>query len=133
MQLTRVKTLSNDFQWNMYLKQPYVKFQCIHGDIYQTFAPMVSHSPPNLKAIWLTKKIMYNCKDEKENMKNVPMLCGFSFSTKPLVLVLTLWKFIWNFFRLANFSLGATTRNHVAKITKKLDPILEIKFHLLIH
>jgi hypothetical protein len=90
VQLTRVKTSSNDFQWNMYLKQPCVKFQCINGEIYQTFAPIVSHSPPNLKAIWLTKQIVYNCSDEKEYMKNVPMLCGFSFCKKPLIWVLTL-------------------------------------------
>jgi len=30
-------------------------------------------------------------------------------------------------------SLGCTTRNHLIKIIWKLDPILEIKFHLLIH
>jgi hypothetical protein len=32
-----------------------------------------------------------------------------------------------------NFSLGGTTKDHLAKITQKLDSILKIKFRLLIH
>jgi hypothetical protein len=34
---------------------------------------------------------------------------------------------------LANFSLGGSTRNHLTKITRKLDPIFKNKIHLLIH
>ncbi len=33
----------------------------------------------------------------------------------------------------AKISLGSTFRNHLTKITRKLGPILKIKFHLLIY
>jgi hypothetical protein len=50
----------------------------------------------------------------------------------------------WNIFKIlvahviayatwVKISLGGTFGNHLAKITRKLDPISKIKFHLLIH
>jgi hypothetical protein len=33
----------------------------------------------------------------------------------------------------AKISLGGTIKNHIAKITRKLDPIFKINFHLFIH
>jgi hypothetical protein len=43
------------------------------------------------------------------------------------------WGILLSTMEWVKISLANTTKNHLARITKKLNPILKIKFHILIH
>jgi hypothetical protein len=77
-----VRVLSRNFGWDMLLKQSYVRFWHLHNDNNQTFAPKISHSPPNLEVVLLVKlACLIVMMKKKENMLMTRLYNLYVFKT----------------------------------------------------